>query len=151
MFAVKDRESALIMVPANYPDDCVQDLFEIPQIDVSMLMPCYPGRFCRLGGVRVCAEASPARHSGHKHIDLLFRVSSPTQFLAAASRLRSIRLRPEAYRRRILAGPYPIEIFQEEQIYQIFSPARRKKHISGQGRYICAPAPKTAVQCRPRR
>jgi len=88
----------------------------IPQVDISMLLPDYPGKAGCLVGVRLYVEDTGEKGSEYKPCDVLFRVDSLQSFRTTASLLPGGVWPREVVERLILSKPYPIQIVSEDQM-----------------------------------
>lgn len=110
--------------------------YEIPQIDVSMLMPYYPGPHAPLCGVRIFAKAMQGKDSLYKPFDLLFRADNFSQFELVEHQLQSIEWQQEELQPWILSDIYPIQIVLKFQIRVFFEAAKQYSRILLQEHHI---------------
>jgi hypothetical protein len=88
---------------------------EIPQIDVSMHLPDYPGsRFPRYG-LRLSVPETERKDSPHRPVDFLFHARTPEESLRTTSQLRSIKCTPEGLRHMPRADLHPVQILSPGQ------------------------------------
>jgi len=108
--SARKREVALVATTIGEKD--YRGFGEIPQIDVSMHLPNYPGRQGCLFGLRLLLEESPRTGSRRIPVDLLFRADSVPEFLRAAWQLLPIKYTLQELLPLRSAAPYPTEILQ---------------------------------------
>ncbi len=97
---------------------------EIPQIDVSMHHPDYPGSHAPLFGRRLVSRDSHEKYSGYRAVDFLFRARSFAEALRLAVQLQPRGWQPEELRPWFVEAPYPIQTFPLNHI-------SRKHYLSG--------------------
>ena len=112
----KRKNKVLVLVSTKDPGNSFQDLVKIPQIDISMLLPCYPAPWLPLFGLRISAQSNSEINAPYTLFDFLFRVRSFEQFLEVAGKLRPIEWKQSQLSQSILSNPYPIQTVSEDQI-----------------------------------
>lgn len=115
------QQQKVLVVSKTIDLDCsAQDPFEIPQIDISMLMPNFPGSIFPLFGVRLSLKTNDKKDSPLEQYDFLFRACSLSVFLKDLGMIRRLETETNINPQDTLAEPYPIQAVSEDRISQVF-------------------------------
>lgn len=136
---MKNKETVLVSTTLDHSVWSAPD--GIPQIDVSMLMPNYPGSQSHLFGRLLSIAESPERCLPCKPIVVLFRDRTFEESLLTASLIQSRGWTPAALQRSFLVDPHPIEIVQvpkefpelssQSQGIPVATPRRSASEVAG--------------------
>lgn len=105
---MRHREIAVVSTTS---DCCVPAIHhEIPQIDVSMHLPNYPGSRQPLFGQRLLLPENQETCSPHRPVDFLFRAHNFAEAVCTGARLQSTTCTLTELRKRFLSDPHPVQI-----------------------------------------
>jgi hypothetical protein len=114
------QEKVLVVNGASGPGHNAQDPGGTPQINMSMLMPSYPGPDAPLFGVRLFCRTSGKSNARKEQCDILFQADCLSAFQRVLDDLRHLKKSPIIHQQAVLSNPYPTQIVDEDQIAQMF-------------------------------
>lgn len=120
------QQKVLVVTETSGLDHSVQDPCEIAQIDISMLLPNFPGPMFPLFGARLSFQTNHKNSSQPEQADILFRACSLSVFDEALDMIQCLKRAQKPDRQAALLSPYQTQTVDVSCARKIFLHQKRQ-------------------------